>query len=67
MLVHPLPMIMNAVRIDRDAPFKYDAYDITPSVANAIDRLDRERTANHRSAWRSSGPDQGRADRVLRR
>ena len=45
MLVHPLPMIMNAVRIDRDAPFKYDAYDITPSVANAIDRLDRERTA----------------------
>jgi opine dehydrogenase len=45
MLVHPLPMIMNAVRIDRDAPFKYDAYDITRSVANAIDGLDRERTA----------------------
>lgn len=45
MLVHPLPMLMNAVRIDRDAPFKYDAYDITPSVARAIEKLDAERTA----------------------
>lgn len=43
MLVHPLPMLMNAVRIDRDTPFKYDAYDITPSVARAVERLDRER------------------------
>ena len=45
MLVHPLPMLMNAVRIDRDTPFKYDAYDITPSVARAIEKLDAERTA----------------------
>ncbi len=45
MLVHPLPMLMNAVRIDREAPFKYDAYDITPSIARAIERLDAERTA----------------------
>jgi opine dehydrogenase len=44
MLVHPLPMLMNAVRIDRDTPFKYDAYDITPSIAIAVDELDRERT-----------------------
>jgi opine dehydrogenase len=45
MLVHPLPMLMNAVRIDRDAPFTYDAYDITPSVARAVSALDRERMA----------------------
>ena len=45
MLVHPLPMLMNAVRIDRDGPFTYDAYDITPSVARAIEALDRERMA----------------------
>jgi opine dehydrogenase len=43
MLVHPLPMLMNAVRIDREAPFTYDAYDITPSVARAVEALDRER------------------------
>lgn len=45
MLVHPLPMLMNAVRIDRDVPFKYDSYDITPSVARAVERLDAERVA----------------------
>ena len=45
MLVHPLPMLMNAVRIDRDHPFTYDAYDITPSVARAVCALDRERMA----------------------
>jgi opine dehydrogenase len=45
MLVHPLPMLMNAVRIDREAPFTYDAYDITPSVAQAVTALDRERMA----------------------
>ncbi|MEJ1975790.1 MAG: NAD/NADP octopine/nopaline dehydrogenase family protein [Acetobacteraceae bacterium] len=43
MLVHPLPMLMNAVRIDRDGPFTYDSYDITPSVARAVEALDRER------------------------
>jgi len=45
MLVHPLPMLMNAVRIDRDVPFKYDSYDITPSVARAVEQLDAERVA----------------------
>jgi opine dehydrogenase len=45
MLVHPLPMLMNAVRIDREAPFTYDAYDITPSVAKAVSALDGERMA----------------------
>lgn len=45
MLVHPLPMLMNAVRIDHDVPFKYDSYDITPSVAKAVERLDAERVA----------------------
>ena len=45
MLVHPLPMLMNAVRIDREAPFTYDSYDITPSVAKAVEALDRERMA----------------------
>jgi opine dehydrogenase len=45
MLVHPLPMLMNAVRIDREAPFTYNSYDITPSVARAVEALDRERMA----------------------
>ena len=45
MLVHPLPMLMNAVRIDREAPFTYDSYDITPSVAKAVEALDAERMA----------------------
>lgn len=45
MLVHPLPMLMNAVRIDREAPFTYHSYDITPSVARAVEALDRERMA----------------------
>lgn len=45
MMVHPLPMLMNAVRIDREAPFTYDAYDITPSVARAVSALDGERMA----------------------
>ena len=45
MLVHPLPMLMNAVRIDRDQPLTYNAYDITPSVARAVTALDRERMA----------------------
>ena len=45
MLVHPLPMLMNAVRIDREAPFTYNSYDITPSVAKAVEALDAERTA----------------------
>jgi opine dehydrogenase len=45
MMVHPLPMLMNAVRIDREAPFVYDAYDITPSVARAVSALDAERMA----------------------
>jgi opine dehydrogenase len=45
MLVHPLPMLMNAVRIDRYAPLIYNSYDITPSVARAVEALDRERMA----------------------
>lgn len=36
-------MLMNAVRIDREGPFRYDSYDITPSVARAIEAFDRER------------------------
>ncbi len=43
MLLHPLPMLMNAVRIDREAPLTYNSYDITPSVARAVEALDRER------------------------
>jgi len=43
MLVHPLPMLMNAVRIDREAPLTYNSYDITPSVARVVEALDRER------------------------
>ena len=36
---------MNAVRIDREQPLTYDAYDITPSVARAVAALARERMA----------------------
>lgn len=45
MLVHPLPMMMNAVKIDREQPLRYNAYDISPSVAKVIERLDGERMA----------------------
>lgn len=43
--LHPVPMIMNATRIERDGPFVYDAYDITPSIARVIDAVDGERQA----------------------
>lgn len=43
--LHPVPMIMNAARIERDGPFLYDAYDITPSIARVIDAVDAERQA----------------------
>lgn len=43
--LHPVPMIMNATRIERDGPFTYDAYDITPSIARVIDAVDAERQA----------------------
>ena len=45
MMLHPLPMLMNAAKMDREAPYTYDAYDITPTVARAIEVLDGERTA----------------------
>jgi opine dehydrogenase len=45
MLLHPLPMLMNAVRIDREGAYIYDSYDITPTVARVIERLDEERMA----------------------
>jgi opine dehydrogenase len=45
MLLHPLPMLMNAVRIDREGAFTYDSYDITKSVARAVEALDVERLA----------------------
>jgi len=44
--LHPVPMIMNAARIEQQtAPFLYDGYDITPSIARVIDAVDRERLA----------------------
>jgi opine dehydrogenase len=37
--------MMNAVKIDREAPLKYDAYDISPTIARVIEALDVERMA----------------------
>ena len=45
MAVHPIPMIMNAVKIDRLGAYTYTSYDITPSVARVIEGLDTERLA----------------------
>jgi len=41
--LHPIPMIMNAARIEADGPYVYDAYEITPSIARVIDAVDAER------------------------
>ncbi|WP_165823571.1 NAD/NADP octopine/nopaline dehydrogenase family protein [Metarhizobium album] len=41
--LHPIPMIMNAAKIEADGPYVYDAYDITPTIANVIEALDEER------------------------
>ena len=45
MAVHPIPMIMNAVKIDQLGAYTYTSYDITPSVARVIESLDTERLA----------------------
>ena len=45
MAVHPIPMIMNAVKIDQLGAYTYTSYDITPSVARVIEGLDAERLA----------------------
>jgi opine dehydrogenase len=41
--LHPIPMIMNAARIEADGPYVYDAYEITPTIARVIDAVDVER------------------------
>nr|WP_156134424.1 NAD/NADP octopine/nopaline dehydrogenase family protein [Methylobacterium sp. ZNC0032] len=41
--LHPIPMIMNAARIEADGPYVYDGYAITPSIARVIDAVDAER------------------------
>lgn len=41
--LHPIPMIMNAARIEADGPYLYDSYEITPSIARVIDAVDAER------------------------
>lgn len=41
--LHPIPMIMNAARIEKDGPYIYDSYEITPSIARVIDAVDAER------------------------
>jgi opine dehydrogenase len=45
MAVHPLPMLMNAVNIEKNGPYVCDGYDITPAVASAIEAMDAERCA----------------------
>lgn len=41
--LHPVPMIMNATQIEQKGPYRYDAYDITPSIARVIEAVDAER------------------------
>lgn len=41
--LHPIPMIMNAVRIEADGPYVYDGYEITPTIGRVIDAIDAER------------------------
>lgn len=41
--LHPIPMIMNAARIEAEGPYLYDGYEITPAVARVIEALDEER------------------------
>ena len=41
--LHPIPMIMNAARIEADGPYVYDSYAITPTIAHVIETVDRER------------------------
>lgn len=41
--LHPIPMIMNAARIEADGPYVYDGYEITPTIARVIDAIDAER------------------------
>lgn len=43
--LHPIPMIMNATQVEQRGSYLYDGYDITPSVARVIDRIDEERQA----------------------
>jgi opine dehydrogenase len=45
MAVHPLPMLMNAVNIEKLGSYSCNGYDITPAVASAIEALDAERCA----------------------
>lgn len=45
MALHPIPMIMGAVKIEQLGRYQYNAYDITPGVARVIEAADRERQA----------------------
>ncbi|MBX5086768.1 hypothetical protein HJB56_29005 [Rhizobium lentis] len=40
--LHPIPMIMNAARIEANGPYIYDGYEITPTVARVIEAVDAE-------------------------
>lgn len=41
--LHPIPMIMNAARLEADGPYVYSGYEITPTIARVIEAVDRER------------------------
>ena len=43
--LHPLPMIMNIVKIEQLGAYRYDGYDITPTVGKVIEAVDAERQA----------------------
>jgi opine dehydrogenase len=44
-MMHPLPTLLNAARCDTGAPFDYYTDGVSPSIADLVERLDRERMA----------------------
>jgi len=45
MIFHPLPILLNITRVEKQEKFRYYIDGITPLVANIIERMDMERVA----------------------
>lgn len=44
-IFHPVPLMMNACRVEQRVPFEYYREGITPAIAELLERLDEERVA----------------------
>src|SRR5690625_5122948 len=42
-MLHPLPALLNASRIEGEVPFLHYMDGITPSIGNTIEKIDKER------------------------